>query len=282
MNGYVLDIAPRYTDFALAGLVLASITIARFIVPYYILGPLLRSRVTPQDQLGSACDHCIKLLMHGTLFLWGMSVIPREAWLMDMWHPTKDIWVGFPATTMSISLQRYYQAQLAFYCSGIIFHFLETKRRDYWVMLFHHICTAGLIAGSYICCYHRIGCLVLITREFSDILLHLTKVAVFLGYSELKTVGFLSLMISWIPLRLFMYPYSILWSTMVDAPRVMGYELLRTVMVHYVGFNIALFCLLPLDWYYFVIGMQVGIRRLKTGALSDSLEISVEGPKKSR
>lgn len=48
---------------------------------------------------------------------------------------------------------------------------IEARRSDYVQMTVHHIVTMMLIGGSYVCCFWRIGLVILLLMDPSDILL---------------------------------------------------------------------------------------------------------------
>lgn len=70
---------------------------------------------------------------------------------------------------------------LAFYWSLAVSQFFDVKRKDFWQMFIHHIAAICLMGFSWMCNLHRIGTLVLLTHDCSDIFLEV-------GYNCLKFV----------------------------------------------------------------------------------------------
>ena len=168
---------------------------------------------------------------------------------------------------------------------GFYFHsvyatiFMDTKRKDFAVMLFHHILTMVLIIvsfatrynlkfnfNSFHCFisffltfrYHKIGILVVFLHDVTDILLEFTKCHVyvkkrngqFYAYNEhISNIGFVGFTISWFVFRLYWYPMKVLYSSGVVAAHrayIRGAGL-------YAFFNLLLWFLLFLDLYWFYV-----------------------------
>ena len=77
----------------------------------------------------------------------------------------------------SASLHVLYLLQIAIWIVTCVQHrFIEERHKDYVMMYVHHICTIGLVGGSYYCNYLRVGSLVLWVHDVSDILVDLIKI----------------------------------------------------------------------------------------------------------
>ena len=83
---------------------------------------------------------------------------------------------------------------------------MDEKRKDFLVMLIHHILTLTLIIVSYATRYHKVGILVIFVHDVTDILLELTKCHVYLKNrnkkyyalnEQMSNVGFVSFAIAW-------------------------------------------------------------------------------------
>lgn len=69
----------------------------------------------------------------------------------------------------------YYNLNLAFFLTDIIFLFIMERQSDFVKMFLHHICTISLILFSFMINYLHIGALVLFCHMESDILMHMTR-----------------------------------------------------------------------------------------------------------
>ena len=72
---------------------------------------------------------------------------------------------------IAANLFRYYMIELSFYWSLLFFQFMDTRRKDFWQMLAHHIVTLLLIHFSWITNFVRIGTLIMLLHDFADIFL---------------------------------------------------------------------------------------------------------------
>jgi len=73
-------------------------------------------------------------------------------------------------------LRWYYLFQLAFYLQASVAMMLfDTKRKDFWQMIIHHIVTIALVLFSYILAQVRIGSTVLVIHDIVDIFLSCSK-----------------------------------------------------------------------------------------------------------
>lgn len=69
-----------------------------------------------------------------------------------------------------------YLLQLAVWiCTCFSHHFLEERRKDYFIMYIHHIVTICLVGGSYNVGYYRVGIIILYAHDMSDIFIDLMK-----------------------------------------------------------------------------------------------------------
>lgn len=74
---------------------------------------------------------------------------------------------------------------LSFYWALAVSQFFDVKRKDFWQMFVHHICTICLLSFSWICNFHRIGTLVLLIHDCGDIFLEVMFTTFFfLSYNK--------------------------------------------------------------------------------------------------
>lgn len=132
------------------------------------------------------------------------------------------VYYGYPHY-LSGSFKIYYLVQLGFWIQQIIHLYTETRRKDFKFMIIHHIVTVSLLGVSYYANFTRIGHVVLMLMDFSDIFLSLAKTLTYLKKEIMCNVMFVVFLISWIVTRHILYMkifFSILW----DAERLRKYE----------------------------------------------------------
>ena len=103
--------------------------------------------------------------------------------------------------------------QLCFYTAGSIQLTLSyrNKHKDFYVMQTHHLITILLISVSYNFCQFRIGSMVLIIHDVSDIFLEAAKVNLYMGLNSTKNILFGLFAAVFFVSRLVVYPLRVLW-----------------------------------------------------------------------
>jgi acyl-CoA-dependent ceramide synthase len=94
-----------------------------------------------------------------------------------------SLWSGFPHLRLQAALKFYYLSQLAFWLQQVAVLHLESRRKDHFQMLLHHVITIMLLAGSYSYRQWRAGNAILVCMDLVDIILPLAKV---LRYAKLQ------------------------------------------------------------------------------------------------
>ncbi|CDS35888.1 lag1 longevity assurance 5 [Echinococcus multilocularis] len=98
------------------------------------------------------------------LFSYGICCLYQEPFLYD----TSEFFRAYPHHEMSRCIFWYYMIELAYYVSGLIWAFVEVKRKDFIVMLTHHVVTVALISFSYLTNYFRIGSVIMLLHDSAD------------------------------------------------------------------------------------------------------------------
>ena len=109
------------------------------------------------------------------------------------------------------------------------------------------------MAAAYYYNYFRTAMVVLICFDASDVLMEAAKLARYCGAELACSVLFVCFALSWVFLRLYVYPTSIMWAAGVDSLRVVGGPVpaYRPMMA-------CMFVLLLLNTYWFyLIGLMI-------------------------
>uniref|UniRef100_A0A667XU82 Ceramide synthase 5 n=1 Tax=Myripristis murdjan TaxID=586833 RepID=A0A667XU82_9TELE len=107
----------------------------------------------------------------------------------------------------------YYVAELAFYWSLMFSQFTDNKRKDFIIMLVHHLATITLITFSYANNMLRAGTLVMCVHDASDIFLEAAKMANYAKYQRLCDGLFVVFSIIFFLTRLVIYPFCVLFES---------------------------------------------------------------------
>lgn len=151
--------------------------------------------------------------------------------------------------------------------------FLEEIRKDYIIMMSHHVVSIALLTWSYVIGFLPVGVIVLYLHDISDIPLDLLKMANYLKLEGMQGLFicemlFVALLYKWTHLRVFLYPSKLLYTTIVEAPEscmplgeVRDWSNLSPCPPSYFLFNallIILYCL-HIWWTFLIIRLLVGV-----------------------
>lgn len=168
-----------------------------------------------------------------------------------------------------------YRLELAFYAQAIpMVFFWETKRKDMWELVAHHIATVILIGYSYYLHVLHIGILVLACHEFNDIFLEGAKMARYAKAPEwVSTLLFVLFALSWFVTRIYAFGFIVIKSTLTDpykrAEEVGGVE----IRPHTTILNGLLIFLYILHVYWSYLILRIIVRALRPdGKLDDIRE----------
>eukprot|EP00656_Telonema_subtile_P041674 TRINITY_DN46925_c0_g1_i1.p1 TRINITY_DN46925_c0_g1~~TRINITY_DN46925_c0_g1_i1.p1 ORF type:complete len:357 (-),score=76.55 TRINITY_DN46925_c0_g1_i1:198-1268(-) len=225
----------------------------------------------------------MELLFYGAFSVFGYITLRAQpwAWPSALWwkdHATTirspfqhSLGEEIPATTyMSHALASFYIMYAARYLQGLISVFLEHRRKDFLQMLAHHVFTVVVVSCSYACGYNRVGIVVMLLFDPSDVGLHAAKMSKYIFESSgmavmdlLANVFFAFFMLSFFAFRLALFPY-VCWSAHIERE----YYIEQTTGAHVcVGLLYALLAL-NLFWGYLIVKVLWGL--ITSGAVEDN------------
>ncbi|KUF89270.1 hypothetical protein AM588_10002152 [Phytophthora nicotianae] len=127
------------------------------------------------------CDQSWQLVIHVSMTIFELYVLRDETWWQDtttLWNQGTDTGV-FP--TQKFSTKLLYITQLAIWIyTAFSCKFLEEIRKDYLVMMTHHVVTIALVTWSYAVGFLPVGVVVLLLHDMTDIPLDMLKMANYL------------------------------------------------------------------------------------------------------
>uniref|UniRef100_A0A8R7Q7H5 TLC domain-containing protein n=1 Tax=Triticum urartu TaxID=4572 RepID=A0A8R7Q7H5_TRIUA len=112
-----------------------------------IRGPDAAS-VLPMTLLFSLGFFCARFVLDRLLYkAWVLLIIKQEPWSLD----TLQYFDGWPNQPIPSSLRLFYMCQCGFYIYSIFALIAwETRRKDFAVMMSHHVVTSVLIGYSFL------------------------------------------------------------------------------------------------------------------------------------
>ncbi|KAL7156810.1 hypothetical protein ABFS83_02G034200 [Erythranthe nasuta] len=218
-----------------------------FIVAFYFafafvarLAIWLLSRGTTQPKHNTAkivkCSESMwKLIYYSTIEFCVLATIYHEPWFRDV---------------NQLALKLIYMCQCGFYIY-IIFALVawETRRKDFSVMMSHHVVTVILISYSYIARFFQIGAVILALHDASDVFLEAAKIFKYSGKEVGASVCFGLFALSWLLLKLVFFPFWVLRSTSIHTCKVLKLSEDYVMGAYYV-LNTMLFTLFVFHIYW--------------------------------
>ena len=209
---------------------------------------LLRQRqiLSRPSQLDKFAESGWRWTAYTFLFFYGACVLSNKKWLWKV----VDCWVNYPHHNLTNDIWWYYMMELSLNLSlSISILILDTKRKDFFMMLFHHMMTVLLISLSWTLNFFKVGTLVMLCHDCADIWLESAKMFRYAGYRKVSEILFGLFAIAWIVLRLGYYPTVVLHSITVEAPQLVQYF----GAYHVFMIMLSLLLVLNIQWSYFIL-----------------------------
>lgn len=164
------------------------------------------------------CESMWRFTFYLMTFLYSMNHLWVTPWMWD----TRHCWYNYPFQSLSPGQFNHYVAELAFYWSLMFSQFIDIKRKDFMIMLVHHLATIILITFSYTNNMLRAGTLVMCVHDASDIFLEAAKLANYAKYQRLCDGLFVVFSISFFFTRLVIFPFWIVYSVLFESWEIAG------------------------------------------------------------
>ncbi|KAI1698125.1 TLC domain-containing protein [Ditylenchus destructor] len=195
-----------------------------------------------------------RLVAYIGIVVYGLVVLGDKSWLYDL----RQCWMNYPKHPVDSILWWYYMLQTAFYYSLLYSCAFDVRRSDFVEMCIHHVVTIGLLSFSWATNFVRVGTLVLLLHDISDVVLEMVKYLRNSGRSvSVVNAGFVAFLISWIATRVFYLPFVLMRSAIFEAPTFIQ------VMIY------LLFALLGLHFFWTVLIVKVVCRTMSSGQAED-------------
>ncbi|XP_060931037.1 ceramide synthase 5-like [Limanda limanda] len=176
-----------------------------------------RSQDRPSKQT-KFCESMWRFTFYLGIFIYSI----RHLWVAPWMWNTRICWDKFPFQALSPGQYTHYIAELAFYWSLMFSQFTDIKRKDFMIMLVHHMATIILITFSYANNMLRAGTLVMCVHDASDIFLEAAKLANYAKYQRLCDGLFVMFSIVFFITRLVIYPFWIVNSVLFESWEIGG------------------------------------------------------------
>jgi len=200
--------------------------------------------------------------------IYGFYLLYDKEWMPSILGGSGDIskcflGLSYPLVELDPGIKPYYMVQLAYHGHSFLFQFRMTHRADFVEMVLHHVITLFLISFSYLNNFTRIGTLVFLTHDFSDLFGYATKCLVDTNASGLVLTAYGGLLLSWGFCRLFVFPAYIINTGLYIADNSWdGYWILNCMMI----------VLLCLHAYWFILFLKMGFTFASKGVAEDIVD----------
>jgi len=213
----------------------------------------------------------ISLSIIGFVLLKDESYFPKE---LGGSGDIEQMWVDLPYQKQSKNIYCYYVIALSYHLHSLIDQFKYYGKPSFGDMMLHHIITIGLILFSFFNNYARIGTLVLLTHDVSDIFGALTKLTLHTKYSKLTLFNYFGILSTWIYFRLYVYPFKVINSALkqVPYPHHEKNKFLILLMASLVVLHI----------YWFITFIMIFVNYLKTKELVNAHDEGFEALKDNK
>ncbi|KAL3515278.1 hypothetical protein ACH5RR_022180 [Cinchona calisaya] len=264
------NVVPSASHFLLAIYFAFGFAVARFLCNKYIFRRVaiwllgiesipLKIDKTRSAKITKCSESLWKLAYYATVEFSVIMAIYGETWFTDI----EDHSRGWPNQELKSSIKLIYMCQCGFYIYSITALLTwETRRKDFSVMMSHHVVTVILISYSYITRFFQIGSIILALHDASDVFLEAAKV---FKYSEKEfgaSVCFGLFAISWLVLRLIYFPFWVIRSSSYHTIHFMNLSDTYMMSMYYV-FNTMLLTLLVFHIYWWFLICAMIMRQLK-------------------
>jgi hypothetical protein len=176
--------------------------------------------------------------------------LPQREWFVS----DEALWKDYPDQDQNYGDIVAYLLQLGYHINCLMIHFSEPRREDHYVMLVHHSVTVFLLVNSFALNYIRMGLLVLLYHDSSDILGCMIKMTNYLGWKKATLIIYPNMCFVWFMMRLYYFPRFIMYTAL-------GLHPPRPEQLFSVG---CLTVLCGLHAYWFYLFMKMGYLALKT------------------
>ena len=177
-------------------------------------------------------DQSWHLVLHCAFTAAGLYIVSGTRWLDDaasLWQADGGVHVRSADDLFRLpsraSLHALYLAQTSVYVATTVSHvFVEERHNDFLLMLAHHLVTLALIGLSYWFNTLRLGVVVMLLHDASDIVIDVLKLCNYLGLEGRRHLfaveaTFATNFVTWAYARLYLLPVHVVWRGVIVAPR---------------------------------------------------------------
>ncbi|KAG0558995.1 hypothetical protein KC19_10G070900 [Ceratodon purpureus] len=278
---------PHVRDYLMAIIFATLFPVARLLLDSFIFEKYARRVIFPSGQkfmrrrkqeagekkVAKFTESAWKL----TYYLLSTTMLLVSACNEPWFGKTEYFWIGWPNQTIKFKLKVLYAFQCGFYVYSIAALVVwETRRKDFGVMMTHHVITIFLMVFSYIDGTYRAGVSTLLVHDVSDVLLESAKLCKYSGFEVGASLMFGLFVLSWFTLRLLIFPFWIIWSISIEVAQYLDLGGRKEFNQYYFQ-NTLLIMLFILHVYWWVLICRMLVKLFQnSGKVSDDVRSDSE------
>ncbi|KRY76616.1 Ceramide synthase 5 [Trichinella pseudospiralis] len=209
--------------------------------------------------LDKFAEVCWRAVFYQGIFFYGLFALWDKPWFWETTH----CWYGYPYQPVDPEIRWYYLIELSFYWALMFSQFVDVVRKDFWVNFIHHITTILLLSFSWADNFVRIGTLVLVIHDAADFWMETAKMARYCKKNRLCNMLFVIFTAVWCVTRCGIYPFKILYSTLLEAPAIIVF------FPAYYIFNSLLLILFVLQLFWTTLIIRIALNAVRSGETDD-------------
>jgi len=246
-------------------------------------------------------EYVFRLMYHSTLSAFGVWYFWDASWWNKSQGGTMNLWIGYPNHSIEVGMIWYYLVQSAYnvdaiislmehsiviktqspislnkegWKSPVVVSWSPTCRGDFQEMALHHVITNFLVIMSSYFRFTRIGSMVFLVHDISDVPVDMSKLANFMKWKVTTVLCFVTMLIGWIYCRLGILPFVIFKSVLTESPNLYSDSQLDVLVyqMYLPFFKILLGGLIALHFFWFFIIARIGIVLVTKGETHDLSE----------
>ena len=244
-----------------------------------------------EERIAKFGEYVFRLFYHSFISIYGVYYFWDKEWWAS--NGTLSLFQGFPYHSVEPGMIWYYLIQAAYNFDAMVslleLSFIWDSQRllkghwpwtwspkvrgDFQEMMIHHVITNLLVIGSSVCRLTRIGSMVFLVHDISDVPVDLSKLANFLKWKITTLVCFFTMMGVWLATRLYTLPVIIYGAILTQSQYVVqdGLPVLLYVHYRYIFYVlVGLLILLHVAWFgMFLQMLATFVRRNECHDLSE-------------
>jgi hypothetical protein len=255
-----------------------------------------------QEKITKFGEYMFRFMYHTSFSILGIWYFWDKAWWDSSRGGTTNLWAAHPYQDIQVGMIWYYHVQSAYNLDALVslaelsFIFtvqspINSKTReiqsplklswnplcrgDFREMALHHVITNMLVTGSSYLRFTRIGSMIFLIHDVSDIFVDMSKLANFMKWKVTTIVCFVTMLLVWIVTRLGILPFMIMKSILTESPSLYlpSGELDPLVYhMHLPIFKMLISGLISLHAFWFFIIARIGWYLVNKGETHDLSE----------